>query len=416
MATPVSKNVHGRSNAPQMKSIDSETLRRVALARQGLRATQPFGMGLRATLKAIRHLGYVQIDTISVVARAHNHVLRSRVPNFSPIHIDRLLKQRKIFEYRFPVAAFRPIEDYRFTRLHAAKFRAKPRMTDKAMLRHVMDRISNEGALRSRDFEHAQKTGSGWWDWKPAKSALEQLYFQGDLMISARDGFEKSYDLTERVLPTLVDSSEPTLSEFAGFLLDSTLRAHGFATYATFAAGARQIALHGSLKVELKRRVEDGTLHQYSSETGTQFWAKPETVEIKSPPLREVVRILSPFDNLVIRRERLQDVFNFEYRIECYVPEPNRKFGYYCLPIVYADQLVGRMDCKSHRDDGLFEIKALFLEPEFASRAKVGEFADPFAAAVVQYANFEGCDEVIVTRAQPASAKKILRQAIASIR
>lgn len=394
-----------------MEKIDSTALRRVALARTGLATKRPFGTGVEGTLRAIQHLGYVQIDTIAVVARAHNHVLRSRVPNFSPKHIEQLLARRDVFEYRFPVAAFRSIEDYRFTLLHAAKFRAKPRTTDKSMMRRVMDRIKEEGALRSRDFEHTKKKDSGWWNWKPAKLALEQLYFQGDLMISSRDGFEKTYDLTERVLPPTVDSREPTLAEFASFLVDSTVRAHGFGTYGTFAAGSRHIALGSSLKAELKKRLEDGKLLQFVNRDGIQLWAEPEVIDTKAPKVGKTVRVLSPFDNLVIQRERLHDVFNFEYLIECYVPEPKRKYGYFCLPIVYGDRFVGRMDCKSHREDDRFEIKALYLEDGYAAKSTVEELSDPFASAVTEYAKFDGCNDVFITEAQPGSAKNIMKRA-----
>ena len=393
-------------------SIDTGKLRRIALTRQGIGQRQPFGRGIGSTLKAIQHLSYVQIDTISVVVRAHNHVLRTRVPNFEPSHIDRLLKDRQIFEYRFPVAAFRPIQDYRYTLLHAAKFRAKPRIKDKAIMRRVIDRIRAEGPLRSRDFEHPQKKRSGWWDWKPAKAALEQLYFQGDLMISARDGFEKSYDLTERVLPSSIDVGEPSTEEFANYLIDTTLRAHGFATHTTFASGARHIPLRGTVKAELKRRTEEGKLRKFTNNQGVPFWVEPETLDGKTPRIAKTVQILSPFDNAVIQRERLLEVFNFDYRIECYVPEPKRRFGYFCLPIVYADQLVGRMDCKSHRAEGCFEIKALFLEAGFASRKRVEELADPLSAAVVEYAKFDGCGEVVVTRTEPSLSKQLLLKAI----
>ena len=396
------------------ESIDTAKLRRIALTRQGIGQRQPFGRGVGATLKAIRHIGYVQIDTISVVVRAHNHVLRTRVPDFQPNHIDRLLKDRQIFEYRFPVAAFRPIQDYRYTLLHAAKFRAKPRTKDKATMRRVIDRIRADGPLRSRDFEDARKKAGGWWNWKPAKAALEQLYFQGDLMISAREGFEKSYDLTERVLPSSIDVGEPSPEEFASFLIDTTLRAHGFATYATFASGARHIPLRGTVKAELKRRTEQGKLREFTNDQGVPFWAEPETLDGKTPRIPKTVQILSPFDNTVIQRERLLEVFNFDYLIECYVPEPKRRFGYFCLPIVYADQLVGRMDCKSHRAEGYFEIKALFLEAGFASRRHVEELAGPLSAAVIEFAKFDGCAEVVVTQTEPAFAKQLLKKAIAN--
>ncbi len=394
--------------------IDRGKLRRIALANQGLVKRQSFGRGLEGTSRTIRHLGHVQIDTISVVVRAHNHILRTRVPNFENHHIEQLLQDRKIFESRFPVAAFRPIQDFRFTLLHARKFGSKVGSKDaKNMMKRVLQRVRSEGPLRSRDFEDTREKSGGWWDWKPAKRALEQLYFQGDLMIGARDGFEKSYDLTERVLPSSVDVSVPTIKEFASFLVDTTLRTHGFATYKSFSSGARHgMALGGSVKAELKHRTDTGQLEAFTTDGGWQFWADPGTLDREPPRMSRNARLLSPFDNVVSQRERLLEVFGFDYQIECYVPEAKRRYGYFCLPILYSDRLIGRVDCKSHRDESRFEIKALFLEPEFTSRKRLAELVDPLSAAIVDYARFDNCNDVVVTKSTPTLARPMLTKAL----
>ncbi len=395
--------------------IDKARLRRIALASQGLDKRQPFGRGVDATLLAIRHLGYVQIDTISVVVRAHDHTLRARVPDFQSQHINRLLQERKIFESQFPVAAFRSIEDFRFTLLHARKFGLKKVTKDlKLLMKLVLKRIQCEGPLRSRDFEDTRSKSSGWWNWKPAKQALEQLYFQGDLMISARVGFEKTYDLTERVLPTSVDISVPSLEEFACFLVDTTLRSHGFATYKSFTSGGRHgVPLGDSVKAELKRRTDAGKLKEITIDSGAKYWIEIQTLERplgrRSP---QITRLLSPFDSTVIQRDRILEIFDFDYKIECYVPESKRRYGYFCLPILHDDQLVGRMDCKSHRDKSRFEIKTLYLEPEFASRKQLEKLVDPLSMAIVDYALFDSCSDVAVTRSDPNLAKSLLTKAL----
>ena len=211
----------------------SAKLRRIALNQQGLLKADSFGRGKAATLRAIEHLGYVQIDTISVVERAHHHVLWSRVSNYQPKFLDQLVKERKVFEYWFHAASWLPMRDYRF---------ALPRMNrqngergwfencDKKLVAHILQRVREEGPLRARDFEDTRKGKKQWWDWKPAKQALEQLFMQGELMVSARQGFQKVYDLPQRVLPDWVDTRLPTLDEYAGYLINTTLRAHGFAT------------------------------------------------------------------------------------------------------------------------------------------------------------------------------------------
>lgn len=394
--------------------IDKVKLRRIALASQGLDKRQPFGRGIEAALSVIRHLGYVQIDTISVVVRAHDHILRTRAPGFQSQHINRLLRDRKIFESRFPVAAFRPMEDFRFTLLHAKKFRSKAFSKDlKSTMKRVLKRIRSEGPLRSRDFEDTRNKSDGWWDWKPAKQALERLYYQGDLMISARDGFEKTYDLTERVLPSLVDVSEPSLEEFACYLIDTTLKAHGFATYKSFTAGGRHgMPLRGLVKEELRRRTDAGKLKEIITDSGAQYWIEPKTLESSLGRTLKMIRVLSPFDSLVSQRDRILDIFGFDYHIECFVPAAKRRYGYFCLPILYEDRLVGRMDCKSRRDESRFEIRALFIEPEFANRKQLTKLVDPLATAIIDYARFDNCDDVVVTKSDPNLARLLLTKAL----
>ena len=188
-------------------------LRRIALDRQGLLKREPFGRGKRATLKAIEQLGYVQIDTISVVERAHNHVLRARVPNYENHHIDKLQREGRIFEYWFHAAAYLPMRDFRFAlpRMHAMRSGEERwlRSRDQKLMREVLATVRETGPLKARDFEDTRRGRGGWWDWKPAKSALEQLFMQGDLMVTGREGFQKIYDLTERVLPADTDMRTP---------------------------------------------------------------------------------------------------------------------------------------------------------------------------------------------------------------
>lgn len=394
------------------RSLDPSKLRRIALATQGLARGNPFGRGRAATLRAISHLGHIQIDTISVVARAHNHTLRTRVANFEPGHIDKLFQERSIFEYRFPVAAFRPMNDYRFILPHIRAMRAKPlSRDDRRAMKRVLDRVRAEGPLRSRDFEDPGPARKGWWDWKPAKRALERLYSRGDLMINARDGFQKSYDLTERVLPSSVVTREPTAEEFAEHLVGNTLRTHGVASLKSFAHEGRGTPLSGSIRTELERRTAEGTLRKFSMEDGSPWWGETEALDVQAPRA-ERTALLSPFDNLVIQRQRLRQLFDFDFLLECYVPEAKRRYGYFCLPILHRDRLIGRMDCKSHREQKRFEVKSLFLEPEVAGRRHFEGVVDAVARAIIEYASFDGCDDLVVSRTDPASARQPLRRAI----
>ena len=204
----------------------SAQLRRIALDRQGLLRTDPFGRGKGAVRRAVENLGYVQIDTISVVARAHHHVLWSRVGNYHPAMLDRLVRERGIFEYWFHAAAWLPMRDYRFALPRMRQLNGERNWfesSDPRLQREILRRIESEGALRARDFVDPEHRSDGWWEWKPAKQALEQLFMQGEIMVSRRDGFQKVYDLPERVLPDWIDTSLPSPDEYAAYLVDTTL-------------------------------------------------------------------------------------------------------------------------------------------------------------------------------------------------
>ena len=367
-------------------------LRRIALNQQGLLKTDSFGRGKAATLRAIEHLGYVQIDTISVVERAHHHVLWSRVSNYQPKFLDQLVRQRNLFEYWYHAASWLPMRDFRF---------ALPRMTqtngernwfkssERKLISHILKRVREEGPLRARDFEDTRKGKKLWWDWKPAKQALEQLFMQGELMVSGRAGFQKVYDLRERVLPDWVDTRQPAMSEYASYLVDTTLRAHGFATLKSICYLRKGQALREAVREQLQLRLDTGSITTIALNDNSLVYADAGLLETRAPRSNAVVRILSPFDNAVIQRERGRDLFDFDYQIECYLPQPKRQFGYYCLPVLYRDRFVGRVDCKAHRSEKRLEIKALHIEHEVDD-----EFAEAFNHSVLAFALFNGCHEI----------------------
>jgi len=367
-------------------------LRRIALNQQGLLKTDSFGRGKAATLRAIEHLGYVQIDTISVVERAHHHVLWSRVSNYQPKFLDQLVKQRHLFEYWYHAASWLPMRDYRFALPRMASMngdRSWFPSSDRQLLEHILERIRAEGPLRARDFEDTRTGKKEWWDWKPAKQALEQLFMQGELMVSRREGFQKVYDLAERVLPDWVDTRMPDSQEYATYLVDTTLTAHGFATQKTMTYLRKGQVLRDAIGEQLQARLQAGNLITIKLGDNNTAYVDPELLECRAPHTSAAVKILSPFDNLVIQRERGRDIFNFDYQIECYVPQQKRQFGYFCLPLLYRDRLVGRIDCKASRKQRRLDLKSVHVE------RKVDEkFADRLQQAVESFAAFNGCREV----------------------
>ena len=380
-------------------------LRRIALHQQGLLRNESFGRGKGAVLRAIEQIGYVQIDTISVVERAHHHVLGSRVANYRPAILEQLVRERKLFEYWFHAASWLPMEHYRFSlpRMHQLNGeRHWFKDSDSKLMHEILARIASDGPLRARDFEDTRQSNSGWWDWKPAKQALEQLFMQGELMVSARKGFQKVYDLPERVLPGWVDTRMPTLDEFAAHLIDTSLRAHGFVTLVAVTYLRKGQALREAVKRQLQTLIEEGLLTQQALGKSCNVYLDPERLETQAPRSIAQVRILSPFDNLLIQRQRCREVFAFDYQIECYVPEPLRQFGYFCLPLLYRDRLVGRIDCKAHRAQARLEIKSVHIEKP------VGEdFPELMAAALKSFASFNGCEQIDVSDSQHADSASL---------
>jgi len=392
-------------------------LRRLALAAQGLLQAQPYGRGLAGARNAINHIGYVQLDTISVVQRAHHHVLYSRVPNFTPSMTNRMLRDGDIFEYWAHAAAFLPISDFRYTLpyKHAIKSGETHwyRHIDRRLMDELLARIRSDGPVRSRDVGGDTKKRALWWDWKPAKKALEQLYMQGDLMVSDREGFQKTYDLTERVLPAHVDATMPSIDAFAEHLLDRQLRCHGLVSLKGITYLRRNPDLRKAVKALVKERVSQKTLQEIRLTNGEVFVLEAGALESALPPLKNRLRILSPFDNSVIQRDRLKSVFDYDYQIECYVPAYRRQYGYFCLPLLYRDRLIGRMDCKAHRTKRHLEITSLYLEEHcIVDDRLLAAFSD----AVVRFCHFQDCDCVSITSVYPEKMGQPFRRALKLLR
>lgn len=389
-------------------------LRAIALAHQGLSGRRKLGSGLRGAEKALERLGYVQIDTISVVARAHHHTLFTRVSKYDETVPNRLVRQGRAFEYWCHAASYLPMRDYRFAlpMMRAIARGDVPwgRRRDEKLRRWVLDRIRGEGPLLARDFEHPKALRSGWWDWKPAKVALEQLFMEGELMSIERQGFQKRYDLAERCLPSHAVVSEPSLGEHADHVIDRVLEAHGFATERGAGCFRRDPRVRAAVRQRLGERAASGALASGSLRDGAIVYAHPGTFDAAARRPAAVARILSPFDNAVIDRARCAAVFGFDYAIECYVPAAKRRFGYFALPVLYRDRFAGRMDCKAHRAERRFEIKALFFETQQTPPARpADDFLPAFAAAVADYAAFAGCDAVTVGRVFPAGMASAVR-------
>lgn len=349
--------------------ISRRDARKLFLARQGLLQQNTFGRGATAVAKAVNQLGYLQIDTISVVNRAHEHVLQTRIPGASSHHLNKLMQARELFEYWSHAAAYLPMAHYRFSQ-PVMKGWSASREHDRKLARRVLDRIRAEGPLQSRDFEAppGHKSG-GWWDWKPTKQVLEYLYLSGELMVSHREGFQKVYDLKENILPDHVDTREPDHDEWSEHLVLSMLGALGVGSeydvgYAKSTINRLcRVALGKPIRAALDRLVEAGDVVAVDVDGMSCYTTQACLDALPLRASKRRVQVLSPFDNLIINRRRTQALFDFDYQLECYVPEPKRKYGYFALPLLWGDELIGRMDAKADRQNGTLIIRNLVLEP-----------------------------------------------------
>jgi len=389
----------------------NQKLRLIALEHQGLTKVRPFGKGYQATQRALEHLGYIQIDTLSVVERAHHHTLWARIPDYRTDYLKQLVQERIAFEYWFHAASYLPMRDYRFVLPQMSAIKRGeasfcPKVEPKYM-NHVLERIRIDGPLKARDFESAKKGNAKWWNWKPAKRALERLFLQGDLMITDRVGMEKVYDLTERVLPDNTNTMEPSLSEFSEYLIDLSTRANGFTTLKLLTHLRPGDKLRKSIKAVLQQKIENGSLMEYSAEGIPLTYTTQDVIETQIKRPAENVRILSPFDNAIINRERVQQLFDFDYKLECYVPKEKRKFGYFCLPILYKDRFVGRVDCKVHRKSSDLELVYLHLECE---KIDLDRFIPHFATIINRFAKFNDCRSIRISNVSPKKLTSMFRK------
>ncbi|HEM48902.1 MAG TPA: winged helix-turn-helix domain-containing protein [Caldithrix sp.] len=411
--------------------ISNETARKLIIKTQSLNGQTKFKSIIEGLDRTFDQLGYIQIDTINVVERAHNHILWTRLPGYKNnlLH-DYQTVDRKVFEYWGHAMSYLPMSDYRFFLPKMKRFEdpSHPWVLNmykngKQLLKPVMDRIRAEGPLSSKDFSRPenQKTGT-WWDWKPAKYALEYLFWRGDLMISERRNFQKIYDLTERVLPSDINTQLPDEKEIAEYLIKRALKAMGVASEkeinsfmqpnsardSDFRAVNREVisrTIGELLEQKIITRVQVGSNNTNSDYALTTIINPQQNLRES----RKSVYFLSPFDNLIIQRDRVKRLFDFNYTLECYVPGPKRVHGYFVHPILYGNNLIGRFDPKADRNNKIMILNRLAFEKEF----KFSEaFIICFVKKLIDFAMFNNCNKIIINQVEPEKMKTVLKAAI----
>jgi uncharacterized protein YcaQ len=390
--------------------------RALALAAQGLLTPPELPARKADVLATIRRMELLQIDSIHVVARSPYLVLWSRLGDYDPRWLDELLADGAIFEYWAHAACFLPIEDYGLYRremLDGWAYQKAWLAAHPEEVGLVLDRIREQGAVRAADFPRTGGPSGPWWDWKVEKQVLERLLWVGELMIARRENFQRVYDLRERILPGWDDVQTPSAEEVRRAFALKAVRALGVAP-ARWVGGYVYTPKKGLVAL-LDRLVDEGALRRATVEG----WDAPAYVHPDHLPLAEqaaagalepaLTTLLSPFDPLVSDRARVEELFGFYYRIEVYTPSHKRQFGYFTLPILHRGALIGRLDPKAHRAAGLFEVRALHLEPGVAV---TDDLITDLAAALRACAAWHQTPQVVIRQSDPPEVAVRLNGAV----
>jgi uncharacterized protein len=370
--------------------VSARQARLLLLGAQGLLADPCRPATASCLYRLIEQMGFVQVDTINVVKRAHHLTLFCRLHGYEPSMLAGLLERRRtLFEHWTHDASVIPVQWFRQWRYRFDRYKSRVRRNawwrerlgenPDALFDEIRSRIERDGPLLSRDFERAGEdpptTQDGWWGWKPQKAALEHLWRAGELAVARRENFQKVYDLTHRVFPDHHALAPPGEDEHVDWACSSALERLGMATPAELAgfwnaidvAQARRWcearSREGGVESVIVESAEGSTVPPAARPRPSYAvldWRK-RLRRLPDPP--ETMRLLSPFDPVIRDRHRARRLFGFEYTFEAFTPGSKRVYGYYVLPVLRGDRLVGRIDPKLHRERGVLEVKGAWWEP-----------------------------------------------------
>ncbi len=398
--------------------LSLDTAQKLAVIKQGLHQ-RPACADKTRLIDVLRKIRLLQLDTVSVIARSHYVVMLSRVGLYNPDDLDALLyPDRLVFEQWAHALCRIPVEDYEYfaplikarqadllSHGHTRKIGDNPQN----VLDWVLDEIRQNGPMASRNFKDTGDGPRGWWDWKPAKAALDVLSSCGILMVNHRKNFQMYYDLAERVLPASAEPPTKTADDFQRWALLRSIGCLGVATPKHACDYYRQ------KKPLVQESVQELEAQQALIPVDVAGWKETAYALPEDLPLIQeiaagqhqprVTTFLSPFDNLTWNRQRLAELFGFEYSIEMYLPQAKRKFGYYVLPILHNGRFVGRLDPKADRKTNTFLVRKIALEPE-------EELTDDLVAGIVgalhEFMKFHGSERVTIEQSQPKKLRTAL--------
>ncbi|UFS59858.1 winged helix-turn-helix domain-containing protein [Subtercola endophyticus] len=361
-----------------VSAISPALARRIALGAQGFGAgirssTSP---GLRQLTSLVDRLALLQIDSVNVFERSHYMPAFSRLGPYAKTDLDRLTYGKRMIEYWAHEASFIPVDTLPLLRWRMDDFRARSlasndswALANPEMIRWLLAELADKGPLAASQVEHEANKGKGsWWGWSDVKIGLETLFRWGDVVAAGRTRFERVYALPEHVLPAAVRDRHVPRDEAMRSLVSLSARAHGIGTAADFADYFR---LKGVDALPAIRALEDsGELLPVS----VDGWTKPAWLhrDARLPRRISATALLSPFDPMVWQRDRAERLFDFHYRIEIYTPQSKRVFGYYVLPVLLDDRIVGRVDLKNDRQAGVLRVQAAWAEPDLLASGSLG--------------------------------------------
>ena len=380
--------------------LPNRTARRLFLHHHHLCGRLGTGSAKDNVRDLIQRLGFVQFDSISTVERAHHMILSARRKPYRPKHLKTLLERdRALFEHWTHDASVIPVEFYPYWRLKferdaqrlPAQWRDWQGRDFTREIDEVQNRIARDGACLAREVGQGEEAGEGMMMWRPSKVALEYLWRSGRLAIAGRNGIQKIFDLTERVIPAQHLAPCPDEDQIIDWACRSALDRLGFATSGELAAFWALIS-PAQAKAWCAAQPPDDLIEiDIQDHTGKlrPAFARPGLLDLPEPDLPDRVRILSPFDPALRDRKRAERLFGFDYRIEIFVPAPKRRYGYYVFPVLHRDQVIGRIDMK--RQDGALAVTAFWPEP--GVRLGQGRMAR-LEAELARVAGFAGCGAV----------------------
>lgn len=402
--------------------VSCADVRAAFLFRQGLTHDPTW----RSVHEAITQIGAVQIDTIAVVARSHHLTLRHRVQGYDREQLWMALRERELFEYYVHGNSFVPIEDFPYIRHCMQRFPAHgygwlrktiPQYQD--IMEEIRQRIKDEGPLTSRDFKDPKHRSRGWWDWKPAKSAIELLWWIGQIVVVDRIGFERVYDIEERGVPSeyldkTVDIEKVWhhyLKRAVDCLVVATINdIRDYFNFHIYSLDKEQ-----SMKRTLEEKVRVLEEEEVIVEVEVEGDATPHYVLVDNLTLIEGFQnhraskdrawFLNPFDNLVWDRKRVRRLFNVDVRLEAYIPKEKRQFGYFAMPIMWNNRIVGRLDPKVDRKSNTLILANLELN---LTKNECRDALEAIREEFTAFMAFHECEKLKIRRTKPANLKDLL--------